>query len=349
VSPADAPLTALLVALLLAGTSAAGAAFWQRWAARAGWLDLPGQRSNHVRPIPRGGGVGIAAALLLAVPLLPLPTAERTALGASLLLVALLGLLDDRRGLRAGRKFAGQVLAVAPLALVAAPGLLALLPVEIALGLPLAVLAAAAVLLFLVNAWNFMDGIDGIAALSAVVLGLLALGLGDAALAWFGLALAAACAGFLPWNLPRARLFMGDAGSHVLGLAAGALLLLGLPATPGTDPPPVLFPLLAATLPFAVDVLATLLRRAMDGEPLASAHRRHLYQLAVRKGYSHARVATAYAGLGALLGMGVAMVGHTQGVTMAGLACAAAAGMLALAWGVLRPRLARGLEGEVPA
>ena len=347
-NPADTPLLALLVAFLLAAISTAGAAVWLRRAQRGGWMDLPGHRSNHTRPTPRGGGVGMLAALLLAALLLPAPLPLRLALAASLLLVGLLGLLDDHRSLRPGGKLLGQVLAVAPLAIVAASDSLALLPFEGVAASVLAAAIAAAGLLFLVNAWNFMDGIDGIAALSAAVLGLVALAAGSAALAWFGLALAAVCVGFLPWNLPRARLFMGDAGSHVLGLAAGALLLLGLPAAGGTLPVAV-WALLAAILPFAIDVLATLLRRALDGERLASAHRRHLYQLAVRKGYSHARVALAYAGLGAALGLGVAMIGRTENEGAAGLGFAVAAVVLAAAWCFLRGRLAPGLDGEARA
>lgn len=348
VNPADTPLLALLAALLLAAVSAAGTAVWWHRAQRGGWMDLPGHRSNHSRPTPRGGGVGMLATLLLAALLLPWPLALRLGLTASLLLVGLLGLLDDYRGLRPGWKLLGQVLAVLPLAITVAPGLADLLPVAGMVALLLSAGLAACVLLFFVNAWNFMDGIDGIAALSAAMLGLVALLAGSGALAWFGLALAAACAGFLPWNLPRARLFMGDAGSHALGLAVGALLLLALPAT-GTSVPIAFWALLTASLPFAIDVLATLGRRTLDGEPLAHAHRRHLYQLAVRKGYSHARVALAYAGLGAALGSGVAMIGRAQGEDAAGLALAAATAALALAWSLLRGRLAAGLEGEARA
>lgn len=347
-NPTDTPLLALLAAMLLAAISATGAAAWLHRAQRGGWMDLPGHRSNHTRPTPRGGGVGMLAALLLAALLLPVPMALRLALAGSLLLVGLLGLLDDYRSLQPHGKLLGQVLAVAPLAIVASSGLSVLLPFEgMAARIGAAAIAAAG-LLFLVNAWNFMDGIDGIAALSAAVLGLVALGAGSGALAWFGLALAAACAGFLPWNLPRARLFMGDTGSHGLGLAVGALLLLGLP-TAGEALPVAVWALLAAILPFAIDVLATLLRRALDGERLASAHRRHLYQLAVRKGYSHARVALAYAGLGAALGLGVSMIGRMEGEGAAGLGLAVAAVTLAAAWCLLRGRFARGLDGEVRA
>lgn len=347
-NPAETPLLALLAALLLAAISAAGAAAWWHRVQRGGWMDLPGHRSNHSRPTPRGGGVGMLLALLLAALLLPVPVTLRLALVGSLLLVGLLGLLDDYRGLRPGWKLLGQVLAVAPLAIAAAPGLAVLLPFAGVAALLWAAGLAATGLLFFVNAWNFMDGIDGIAALSAAVLGLVALGTGSGALAWFGLALAAACAGFLPWNLPHARLFMGDAGSHALGLAVGALLLLALPATGDRLPVPV-WALLAASLPFAIDVLATLGRRALDGEPLTRAHRRHLYQLAVRKGYSHARVALAYAGLGAALGSGVAMIGRAQGEVAAGLGFAIATATLAMAWCLFRARLAAGLDGEVRA
>lgn len=349
VSPADAPWQALLAAVLGAGLSALLAGLWRRRALRKGWLDLPGQRSSHVHATPRGGGVGMAVVLVLAALLLPLPARLALALAASLLLVAVLGLVDDRHGLAARWKLLGQILAAAPLAWALAPTLATMFPALGDAAVVFAGLAAAAGLVFLVNAWNFMDGIDGIAALSAIGVGLVALAEASAAPAWLGLALAAAAAGFLPWNLPRARLFMGDAGSHVLGLAVGALLLLSLHTPEDAAGIPVTaWALLAACLPFSIDVLATLLRRACDGEPLATAHRRHLYQLAVRRGYSHGRVALAYGGLGAALGYGVGMIGR-EGEGMAAAACGVAALALTLLWTLVRRRWAPGLEGEARA
>lgn len=349
VSPAEVPWLALLAAVLGAGLSALLAGLWRRRALREGWLDLPGQRSSHVHATPRGGGVGMAVVLVLAALLLPLPPGLALALAGSLLMVAVLGLVDDRHGLPAGWKLLGQMLAAAPLACALAPALATVFPVAGNATVVLAGVVAAAGLVFLVNAWNFMDGIDGIAALSAMGVGLVALAEASAAPAWLGLALVVAAGGFLPWNLPRARLFMGDAGSHVLGLAVGALLLLSLVSPEEAASLPVAaWALLAACLPFSIDVLATLLRRARDGEPLATAHRRHLYQLAVRRGYSHGRVALAYGGLGATLGYGVGMIGR-EGEGMAAAACGVAALALILFWVLARRRWAPGLEGEARA
>ena len=109
--------------------------------------------------------------------------------------------------------------------------------------------------------------------------------------AWLGLALAAGALGFLPWNLPRARLFLGDVGSHALGYAVAALSLLALSGAPGIEP---WQPLLLASA-FLVDAGLTLLRRFARGEKVWQAHREHLYQRAIAHGASHGQVCLAYA------------------------------------------------------
>jgi UDP-N-acetylmuramyl pentapeptide phosphotransferase/UDP-N-acetylglucosamine-1-phosphate transferase len=144
----------------------------------------------------------------------------------------------------------------------------------------------------LVNAWNFMDGSNGMIALqTAVIAVLLALWpRQDPAIACASVALAAACLGFLPFNLPRARVFLGDVGSHVLG--AAVVLLLGWSLRAGSLT--WLQALLLCT-PVLLDCGLTLARRIVRGRPFWLAHREHLFQYAVRKGHSHARVAIAYA------------------------------------------------------
>jgi UDP-N-acetylmuramyl pentapeptide phosphotransferase/UDP-N-acetylglucosamine-1-phosphate transferase len=331
--PWIAGLVAVAASALLAG-------LWRSAAFRQGWMDVPVHRSSHHQPTPRGGGVAMAIVLVAWCATAPLPAVVQAALLLSLSGAAIVGLVDDLAGLLPMTKFAGQAAAVVPLAMLGGDSLAAGQGVVVAVPGGLFV---AGVLLFLVNAWNFMDGINGIAALSAAAVGLVAAcaGAGSAA-GWVGLGLLAACAGFLPWNAPRARLFMGDAGSHVLGMAVGALLVLPIrePAAPG------FWPVLAAGLPFAVDVLGTLARRALDGEPLASAHRRHLYQLAVRSGYSHARVALAYGAMAMILGAGVAMVERNhEGAGPE--AVAAVAALVAVVWGAARSMLApRVLDGD---
>jgi UDP-N-acetylmuramyl pentapeptide phosphotransferase/UDP-N-acetylglucosamine-1-phosphate transferase len=321
----------LAVALLTALLTEA----WRRWALERGVLDIPGTRSSHAQPVPRGGGVAIATAILLGVGWFDLGSDTGSGVLASIALAAMIGLMDDLSPLRPRWKLAGQVVAAAPLAW-AVPLDPALLPAGLPAGLGHGASLALAVLFM--NAWNFMDGINGIAALSAAVVGLVASvaalgGVGGAPV--LAAVLAAACLGFLPFNAPRARVFMGDCGSHALGMSLAALLLL-------SSAPAMSAVVIAAASPFLVDVLGTLARRALDGEPLATAHRRHLYQLVTRTGYSHARATSAYALWMAVNGAVVAMV---EGVAGRGMAAAAAViAASAAGWLVLSSRLERRLR-----
>ncbi|WP_334130870.1 lipopolysaccharide biosynthesis protein [Silanimonas lenta] len=320
--------------LLLA---AAGTVLWRRWALRRGILDLPVARSSHAEPVPRGAGVAMASAMLLGLALLGEDSDRRAGVLASIALAAMLGLMDDLRPLPVARKLAGQGLAALPLAL-AFPLPAALLPFDLHPGL--AVLGSLGLGVLFMNTWNFMDGINGIAAGAASAVALAGLGAAALGLAAPGLlagVLLAACLGFLPFNAPRARVFMGDCGSHALGIALTALLLQSrTPAEAGL--------LLAAVAPFLVDVLGTLVQRARDREPLGTAHRRHLYQRLVRSGYSHASVAAAYAAWMAGNGLVVAMI---EAGTGQGIAAAIGVGLLTLlAWAWLSSWTGRRLAGQ---
>lgn len=310
---------------------------WRHWALRRGVLDVPGQRSSHATPTPRGGGVGLWLAMLAAL-LVAQPLGQaNTGVVVGLALAGLVGFIDDLRPLSPAMKLAGQTLAAVALALA--------LPVLLPQGWPGASgpLLAAALALFLMNAWNFMDGIDGIAALCAVSVAAVALIAGGGGLApWLG----AAALGFLPLNAPRARLFMGDCGSHALGFAV-AVLVLDAQRPPGAMPDsagPAVFPLLAACAPFVVDVLGTLAQRARDGERLASAHRRHLYQRLVQCGYSHARVTAAYAGAMLAAGGAVYWIDTTTGGGFPAMLAVYA--LTAAGWCLLGRRVAAPAEGS---
>ena len=155
---------------------------------------------------------------------------------------------------------------------------------------------AGLVLLFtasLINIWNFMDGINGIAASQAIVV---ALGLAPL-LPWpyslAALALGLACLGFLPFNFPRARIFMGDVGSGALGYAVAAVLAI---ASVRTDINWLL--LLVPASAFLVDAGFTLLARIISGQRWMEPHTQHVYQRAVQAGASHARVTGMYFALG---------------------------------------------------
>lgn len=288
-------------AALLALLSAAVARAMIAWPI----LDHPNHRSAHVRPTPRGGGLGAVVAFLLGMAVLYLAarfariadTAFLGVIGAAAA-IALVGLLDDLRDLSARLRLAAQLGA----ALVAVASGLVLtrlaLPwigvVELGwLGVPLTLFWIVGC----TNAVNFMDGLDALVG-SVVLIAAAAL----AAIAawqegWFvyaaSLFLAAGFAGFLPFNRHPARIFMGDVGSQFAGFVLAVLAV----AAARFDDQQVSFlvvPLLLFGLLF--DAAFTLARRALAGARLADGHRTHLYQLAQRSGLGVRSVALVHAG-----------------------------------------------------
>lgn len=246
-------------------------------------LDRPNTRSLHERATPRLGGVGILAGIAVVCGLGP--TALPGAVWTALLGVALVSLMDDALGLSA---------LVRLLVHLAAAGLVVqgLLPTA-----PWPVLAAAALATaWAMNLYNFMDGSDGLAGGQAVfgfgALAMAAWWTGDLSLAVAALAAAGAAGGFLVFNLPPARLFMGDAGSVSLGFWAAALGVAGV-ARGAWSP---WFPVLAF-LPFVLDATATLLDRLRRLQPVWQAHRDHAYQRLNLGGLGHRKTAGLYYGL----------------------------------------------------
>lgn len=268
----------MAASLLLSAAATEGA---RRFARRAGMLDLPGPRRSHRVPTPRGGGAGIALAGLAAFAVFAwLGIAGAGWMGAGLLLVAAAGWRDDRRPLAIHWKLSAQLLAAACLAI-------ALVHAQAS---PSVVVLGFVAVPVLVNAWNFIDGIDGLAVSQALLCALaLAWGLQEAG-RWLALALIAAGLGFLPFNFPRACVFAGDVGSGALGYLLACLLVLALQAHP-----PARWPLLA--LPLAtvlVDVGMTLGRRVLRGERWWQPHLQHLYQRWA-PALGHPRVTLCYA------------------------------------------------------
>lgn len=289
------PATAWFLVHLLVG--AAGAGLVRRYAVARALFDQPGARRSHAVPTPRGGGAAIAVAMLLATVLLafrfPAQSAVLAGFGAGLSLVALVGWVDDHRPLSARARFAVHLLA----------GGLFALGLWVGTGdLRVAAVAFVATVA-LVNVWNFMDGINGLAATQAILAGaVLALLAGSVALA-LGLALVAATFGFLPWNFPRARLFLGDSGSGALGFAIAALVGMAVAAQGVRGLALALFPLSA----FLVDAGLTLARRVVRREQWWEPHVTHAFQHAARR-HGHARVTggfAAWTGLAAAAAWGI--------------------------------------------
>jgi UDP-N-acetylmuramyl pentapeptide phosphotransferase/UDP-N-acetylglucosamine-1-phosphate transferase len=274
-----------LIVAAAAPVSAALTWAWIGWATRRNVVDAPGQRRLHAQATPRGGGTGMGLVALLAlVAFLPgeMAPVARTALVAGLAIALATGLADDLLPMSSAFKLGGQVLAAVAVAWALPwPGLAPAL----AFG------AAGLFVLVLVNFWNFMDGSNGMVAVqSAIVAAAVAWLAPGTPLALVALATAAACMGFLPFNLPRARVFMGDAGSHALGTMIAIVLLWAMRRGDATPAQAAL--LLSA---FGLDAGLTLAKRMLQGRRFWRAHREHLYQYAVRRGGSHARVCAAYA------------------------------------------------------
>jgi len=267
-------------AIGLAGTWLA-----RRYAIRRELIDLPGERRSHGVPTPRGGGMAIAISLLIAACALAWRHPQQIVLIAGfalgLLLVSGIGMLDDHRPLSPWLRLGVQSLAGAILAIAVAG----------TSGDLTASVAAFAAVMVLTNVWNFMDGINGIATTQAVLIaaGILPV-LGDVGF-WIALALIAASLGFLPFNFPKARIFLGDVGSGALGFTVATLLAVSLMKAPSFAPL-LLIPLAA----FLVDSGLTLLRRVARRERWWSAHAQHAYQRWAYMSGSHAVVTLVYAG-----------------------------------------------------
>ena len=240
-------------------------------------LDVPNQRSLHVRPVPRSGGSAMMAGVFSGFAILQTPLV--VVLSAAVLVV--LSHFDDVHALPVSVRLGAQSAAAAGFAFGALP----------AVALPLLALLVIGIL-WMTNLYNFMDGSDGLAG-GMTVTGFMFLGAGawmsgDDALLIECAIVAAAGAAFLPFNFPPARLFMGDAGSVPIGFLAAALSLSGW----RDGDWPFWFPV-AVFSPFIVDATLTLLKRAGAGERVWEAHNRHYYQRLVRMGWGHRRTALA--------------------------------------------------------
>lgn len=265
--------------------AAAGTAWLARPGNRLSAVALPDERSLHERATPSGGGLAVVAALLVCDLLLRwvIPTGEPHSgllphlnVVAALLLIAGISWADDRRPLAPGLRL-----------LVHAGAAFLLTEADLTIGAGL--LATGATLLMIIwsiNLFNFMDGMDGFAGGMAVIgfaaLGAFGLAGGADAFALAALTVAGAYAGFLAWNFPPARIFLGDVGSAPLGLLAAAFSLWGLRDGLFAAPVPLLI-----FAPFWVDATLTLLRRLLRREKIWQAHCSHAYQRLARAGWGH--------------------------------------------------------------
>jgi Fuc2NAc and GlcNAc transferase len=269
-----------------------------------GLLDVPNERSSHAVPTPRGGGVAIVVGSICAlVALLAVGAISRDLFVAATgggLAVAVVGLVDDRRPLPARTRLVVHTAAAiwALFWLGGPPGLHVAGPPALVLGVGW--VGAVLGIVWVLNLYNFMDGIDGIAASEALFVSwggalLLAIIGGSPAVAVVSVAFGAACLGFLIWNWPPAKIFMGDVGSGFIGYMVGVITLAAAREVPNML---IVLPLLSGV--FLVDATVTLTRRLVSGERVFSAHRSHAYQRLARRWGGHKKVTAAAAAVNLL-------------------------------------------------
>lgn len=267
-----------------------------RYAAALNLIDVPNQRSSHLVPKARGGGVAFAltflASLLVLVTNADVDNHLLIAVLGAGTVVAVLGFLDDFSDVSIRWRLLGHFTSAAwALYWLGGLPLLQVFGYAFDLGMIGNVLAAVYIV-WLLNLYNFMDGIDGIASVEAICVclggALLYVLLGAANLALVPVLLAAAVAGFLCWNFPPARIFMGDAGSGFLGLV---LAVLSLQAA--WFKAELLWSWVILLGVFVVDATFTLLRRLIRGDKVYEAHRSHAYQYASRQFAGHRPVTLA--------------------------------------------------------
>lgn len=270
----------------------------RRYALSRQLMDRPNERSSHSTPTPRGGGVAIVVAFLASL----LMGEEASAAALTALVVggagvAAVGFIDDHGHIAARWRLLAHFSCAAWILYGTGIPQFEWMGVTVAIG-PIGAVLAALYLVWMLNLYNFMDGIDGIAGVEAVTVGV-----GGTAVYWLAgmqqagdvglpVLLAAAALGFLVWNFPHAKIFMGDAGSGFLGLMLGAFSLQAAVARPV-----LLWCWLVLLGVFIVDATVTLMRRLLRGERVYEAHRSHAYQHASREFGAHRPVTLAVAAL----------------------------------------------------
>lgn len=286
---------ALLAALLI---SLACTGLIRRYALSHDFVDVPNQRSSHVVATPHGGGIAIVLTfqlmMLLALSTEVLPVSDVLVYLLAGTWIAAIGLLDDIRHIPARWRLLSHFIGAAAVLF----WLDGMPPLMIAGAVYdfgwIADLAAIVFLVWLLNLYNFMDGIDGIAGIEAITVCL-----GGVFLYWLHreltglwivpMTLAAAASGFLFWNFPKARIFMGDSGSGFVGFVIGIFALQA-----AWFSPELLWGWLVLLGAFIVDATVTLIRRVIRGEKFYEAHRSHAYQYASRKFNSHIPVSVVF-------------------------------------------------------
>jgi UDP-N-acetylmuramyl pentapeptide phosphotransferase/UDP-N-acetylglucosamine-1-phosphate transferase len=299
------------------GLSYFGVLKYSKWAIRENILDIPNERSSHIKPIPRGGGLVIVVLTLSGIFLyqvLGSYSSWKLILGFMLgaFMISGISWVDDLHSLPIGIRF--TVHSLAAVIGIASFGYWHTVSFPLIGQIHLGLVGLPLTFLWIVgftNAFNFMDGIDGIAAAQATVAGLWWFVFGwlslQPLLLVLGLCLACSSFGFLVHNWPPARIFMGDVGSVFLGYTFAMLPIMANDSL-GPDGPwdGSFLAGILITWPFLLDTTFTFLRRLYNGEDVLRSHRTHIYQRLSIAGYSSACISLIYLGLsilGGIIGM----------------------------------------------
>ena len=289
-----------VVALIAFVASYGGVEALRAWAARGNALDIPNPRSSHTRPTPRGGGLAIVVCTLIGLWVLSLSLRNvldlRMTIGYSLgaILIAAVSWRDDLEPVSNRVRFGAHV--AGALIVLFTVGWWEQVTLPLLPSFSLGLLGSVITLFWivgLINVYNFMDGIDGLAGGQAVIGGVAWAVLGWWFNQWLvailGILVAAASVGFLLHNWPPARIFMGDVGSAFLGFTFAVLAVIA-----GFADPRLALVGVVLLWPFVFDTSYTLLNRLRKGENIFQAHRSHLYQRLVIAGHTHRSVTLLY-------------------------------------------------------
>ncbi|HEX4351185.1 MAG TPA: MraY family glycosyltransferase [Verrucomicrobiae bacterium] len=281
---------------------------WRKWCLRVNHVDDPGHRKIHHAPMPLAGGFAVLSGVLLPLAvgavLLKLGVVKVSAAGLIIhgidrravelavlaggaVAITILGALDDRHELKALPKFIGQILIV--IAVAAACKRITLFVHSEIFSYAITILW----LLTIINAFNFMDNMNGLCAgagaIGAMIFALIAAASGEYLVAITGFLMCGALAGFLPWNFPNARAFLGDAGSHLVGyLLAVMAILPHFYSKQNPRPLAVLAPLFVLAIPL-IDLAQVSLLRTLNKKPFWIGDTNHLSHRLVRAGLSRTR------------------------------------------------------------
>ncbi len=273
-----------LLYLISIFTGSFGAWFIEQFGSKLGLIDLPNERSSHSKPTPKGGGIGILFVFIIISLLTQIPFI----FWLPVVLLALVSLMGDKNDFSPILRLFFQLMAAIAIC-IGAGGFPAYRLEGILLGLFLVLFVVGTA-----NFYNFMDGINGISAITGVIaFGLLACSKyyfdRSETFIMLSICISLACVGFLPFNIPKAKVFIGDVGSILLGFAYASLVIFISESV-------LDFCCLVSFLfPFYVDALSTMVVRIRNGESLIRPHRSHLYQLlANEKGFPHWKISLAY-------------------------------------------------------